>query len=81
MRLAIDWTAGDGRGLCLELLPEALRPDDWGYPVIDPGPLAAALTGPARRAVAACPRRGPPGDPAVGPGRSGRSRLLMDAAG
>jgi ferredoxin len=33
MRLHIDWTACDGRGLCAELLPELLLSDDWGYPV------------------------------------------------
>ena len=57
MRLAIDWTACDGRGLCLELLPEVLYPDDWGYPVIGPHPVPPALTEHARRAVGACPRR------------------------
>lgn len=31
-RLHIDWTKCDGRGLCVELLPEALERDDWGYP-------------------------------------------------
>jgi ferredoxin len=56
MRLAIDWTACDGRGLCVELLPEVLQPDDWGYPVIEPD-LSSALAEHARRAVAACPRR------------------------
>lgn len=35
-RLHIDWTRCDGRGLCVELLPEALRRDDWGYPVVNP---------------------------------------------
>jgi len=60
LRLRVDWTACDGRGLCAELLPELLVQDEWGYPlargengeVAVPGPLA----GPARRAVAACPR-------------------------
>jgi ferredoxin len=32
-RLVIDWIACDGRGLCIELLPELLDADDWGYPV------------------------------------------------
>jgi ferredoxin len=59
-RLHIDWTACDGRGLCTELLPELLDRDDWGYPL----PLAGdrdpdvptVLIGPARQAVAQCPR-------------------------
>jgi ferredoxin len=31
--LAIDWTACDGRGWCVELLPELLTQDRWGYPI------------------------------------------------
>jgi ferredoxin len=31
--LHIDWTACDGRGLCVELLPELLDRDEWGYPL------------------------------------------------
>lgn len=30
--LTIDWTRCEARGLCLELLPEILVEDDWGYP-------------------------------------------------
>lgn len=30
----IDWTRCDGRGLCIELLPELLGRDDWGHPVV-----------------------------------------------
>jgi ferredoxin len=44
-----------GHGACAELLPEAITRDEWGYPVIAPGPLPASLTRPARRAVSACP--------------------------
>jgi len=33
IRLHIDWTRCDGRGLCTELLPELLTRDDWGYPL------------------------------------------------
>jgi len=39
-RLHIDWTRCDGRGLCAELLPEALSRDDWGFPLAAPGRLA-----------------------------------------
>lgn len=31
-RLHIDWTRCDGRGLCVELLPELLDRDEWGFP-------------------------------------------------
>ena len=54
-RLSIDRTRCDGRGLCAELLPELVRLDDWGYPIIAPGPVPAHLAEHARRAVAACP--------------------------
>ncbi|MFJ6416053.1 ferredoxin [Paeniglutamicibacter sp. NPDC091659] len=30
--LHIDWTRCDGRGLCVEVLPEVFDRDDWGYP-------------------------------------------------
>jgi ferredoxin len=33
LRLHIDWTRCDGRGLCTELLPSLLRRDQWGYPL------------------------------------------------
>lgn len=60
MRLHIDWTACDGRGACVELLPEVLDQDPWGYPIPRDGskqpevPPAAAEY--ARRAVTYCPR-------------------------
>ena len=47
--------ACNGSGLCAELLPERIRLDDWGYPIVDPSPLTAELRDHAERAVAACP--------------------------
>jgi ferredoxin len=32
-----------GHGSCAELLPELVTLDEWGYPVIDPGPVPPAL--------------------------------------
>jgi ferredoxin len=55
-RLEVDRIACDGRGLCAELLPERIALDEWGYPLLDPAPLGADLTGHAQRAVALCPR-------------------------
>lgn len=54
-RLHIDWTACDGRGLCAELLPELLTPDEWGYPRQRAGEVPRALDGAARQAVRRCP--------------------------
>ena len=45
----------DGHGLCAELFPEAIELDEWGYPVLRPGPLPSSFETHARRAVAACP--------------------------
>lgn len=53
--LRLNPIACDGHGLCAELLPERVRLDDWGYPIIDPKPLTRELERHARRAVEACP--------------------------
>jgi ferredoxin len=53
--LAIDRIRCDGRGLCADLLPEMIRLDDWGYPVIDAAPVGRPLLEHARRAVSSCP--------------------------
>ncbi len=58
-RLSVDWSRCDGRGACVELVPEVLAEDEWGYPLALDGsaeprvPSAAAHR--ARRAVRACP--------------------------
>jgi ferredoxin len=54
--IRVDPIACDGHGLCAELFPERIRLDDWGYPIIDPAPIAGSLVGHARRAVAQCPK-------------------------
>lgn len=58
-RLVVDWVACDGRGLCTELVPELLEPDDWGYPMARSGdPVAEVpphLRAHAARAVRECP--------------------------
>jgi ferredoxin len=60
MKLHIDWTACDGRGLCTELIPELLARDDWGYPVPRDGSreprIPSGLAAHARRAAKQCPR-------------------------
>ncbi|HLI53322.1 MAG TPA: ferredoxin [Acidimicrobiales bacterium] len=54
-RLAVDPIACDAHGICAELLPELIRLDEWGYPIVDARPVPPHLEGLARRAVAACP--------------------------
>jgi ferredoxin len=51
----IDRITCDGSGLCAELLPELIRLDEWGYPIIEPGPIPDELLTHAKRAVDACP--------------------------
>ena len=53
--LKVDRIRCDGRGLCAELLPELVSLDEWGYPIVSAGPIAADLVGHARRAVSTCP--------------------------
>ena len=54
-RLRVDWIRCDGRGLCAELLPEMVRLDEWGYPIVEDEDLPYDLEPHARQAVAACP--------------------------
>ena len=53
--LVVDRIKCDGRGLCAEILPELIRLDSWGYPIIMPGPIPEHLIGLAERAVDDCP--------------------------
>ncbi|HKG49965.1 MAG TPA: ferredoxin [Actinomycetales bacterium] len=59
-RLHVDWTACDARGTCLDLLPELLEADDWGYPLARTGEAAPAVPPSSRdyavQAVRECPR-------------------------
>ena len=55
MRLRVNPIACEGHGLCAELLPELIRLDDWGFPIVAEGEVPRALQSHARRAVAACP--------------------------
>ena len=54
--LRVDPIACTGHGLCAELLPEWIELDDWGYPIIDDGPLPEELLAHARRAAESCPK-------------------------
>ena len=54
--LRVDPIACTGHGLCAELFPEWIELDDWGYPIVDRGPIPEELIGHARRAADACPK-------------------------
>jgi len=55
LSLGVDRIRCDGRGYCAELLPEMIRMDDWGYPIVSSDPVPDHLLDHARRAVATCP--------------------------
>jgi len=54
-RIRINPIACEGHGQCAELLPELIRLDDWGYPIVEEPEVPRDLEALARRAVAACP--------------------------
>jgi ferredoxin len=53
--LRVNPIACTGHGSCAELLPELIRLDEWGYPILDQRPVPPSLDREARKAVAACP--------------------------
>ncbi len=55
LHVRVNPIACTAHGLCAELLPERVRLDDWGYPIVDERPLEPELVAHARRAAAACP--------------------------
>jgi ferredoxin len=55
MRLRVNPIECVGHGLCAELLPEWVRLDDWGYPVLNGDELPPGLVEHAKRAADACP--------------------------
>lgn len=54
-RLRVNPIACDAHGLCAELLPELIRLDDWGYPIIEHAEVPDDLLELAERAVDVCP--------------------------
>ena len=46
----------EAHGVCAELLPELVRLDDWGFPVITDADVPAGLRGEAAAVARLCPR-------------------------
>ena len=42
-RLLVNPIDCQAHGACAELLPEMITLDEWGYPIVDPGPLRPLL--------------------------------------
>ena len=55
LSLGVERIRCEGRGYCAELLPEMIRLDDWGYPIVNSERVPDHLLDHARRAVATCP--------------------------
>jgi ferredoxin len=53
--LRVNPIACEAHGLCIELLPELISRDPWGFPVVTPGPVPGDLLPLAKRAAALCP--------------------------
>ncbi|HEX3791524.1 MAG TPA: ferredoxin [Pseudonocardiaceae bacterium] len=53
--LRVDPISCRAHGICAELLPELIELDEWGYPVLAPGPVPPGLRSAAKAAVAGCP--------------------------
>lgn len=56
LELVVDPTLCDGAGVCAELLPEHIRLDDWGYPIVQVREVGPATRAAAERACRACPK-------------------------
>jgi ferredoxin len=55
VKLIVNPIACAGHGACAELVPELIELDEWGYPIIDPHEVPAALERQVRKAVSSCP--------------------------
>ena len=54
-RLRVNPITCEAHGLCAELLPELIRLDDWGYPILEEAEVPPELVDLARKAVDVCP--------------------------
>ncbi|HUJ07408.1 MAG TPA: NADH-ubiquinone oxidoreductase-F iron-sulfur binding region domain-containing protein [Streptosporangiaceae bacterium] len=55
LRLSLDWTRCRGHGLCERIVPEIMRLDEQGYPVMLDIPVPPWLERAARQATSMCP--------------------------
>ena len=57
VQIVVDPVACDAYGYCAELLPEVIRLDEWGYPIVEESSLSPHLIALAKRAARDCPKR------------------------
>lgn len=55
-RLRLNPILCEAHGVCAELLPELIRLDPWGYPMLTSATVPSELEPLARRTVTVCPR-------------------------
>jgi ferredoxin len=55
VRIRVNPIACVAHGLCAEIVPERIRLDEWGYPIVDDTELTPELIDHARRAADSCP--------------------------
>ena len=55
-RLRVNPILCEAHGVCAEMLPELIRLDRWGYPVLASATVPPDLEPLARRTVSSCPR-------------------------
>jgi ferredoxin len=51
----VDLIGCDGRGMCAEILPDLIRLDDWGYPIVADREVPRELVPDAAEAIRICP--------------------------
>jgi ferredoxin len=54
-RLRVNPIKCTAHGVCAELLPELIKLDPWGYPIIAQDEVPEELDAHARRAIGSCP--------------------------
>jgi ferredoxin len=54
-RIRVNPIACDAHGVCAGLLPELIKLDPWGYPLVADRPIPAGLLKLARKAATSCP--------------------------
>jgi ferredoxin len=57
VKITLDPVACDGFGYCVEILPEVLSFDEWGFPIVGDRDVPDRFLPAARQAVRSCPRR------------------------
>jgi ferredoxin len=55
-RLKINPILCDGFGYCMDLFPEGIAKDPWGFPIIFDTPVSGELRKHANAAIRKCPR-------------------------